>query len=294
MVSTAGKLFIATRLYTYLHVPERNIKYKGVFRLKTFTMNDLKIPIASLEIQCLGKGQQYATPVLVNEIKDIHIEHVAIKGGSTIVDSYRQGYKIIYLFIIGAGIVVAEEVSYEIVPESILLPNSVKRITIQAAKNNTLHYLRISSKLTDQDLVCLKGFPTENTRKVYFKEFENCQSYTESIKSPNTVSRTILPNKYIPRIAMGTVQTKGPDKVGAHEHPMLEQIFLGLSKNKCTVYADSAKVDFSQHSLLHIPLGSRHSVSVEEDEVMYYVWMDFFLDSKGEEWLKTHIVNDSN
>ena len=46
--------------------------------------------------------------------------------------------------------------------------------------------------------------------------------------------------------------------------------------------------------MLHIPLGSSHSVTVEEDEIMYYVWMDFFLDKKGEEWLKTHKVNDDN
>jgi len=155
-----------------------------------------------------------------------------------------------------------------------------------------LHYLKISSKLTAQDQLDLKEFPIENTQKVYYAKFSDCQSYTEPIKSPNTISRTILPNKIIPRIAMGTVQTIGPDKVGAHEHPMLEQLFLGLSKNNCIVYADAAQINFLQHSVLHIPLGSTHSVSVEKDEVLYYVWMDFFLDKKGEEWLKTHIVNE--
>ena len=90
---------------------------------------------------------------------------------------------------------------------------------------------------------------------------------------------------------MGTVRTKGPDRVAPHDHPMLEQLFLGLSENNCTVYADDDHVDFPEHSILHIPLGSSHSVSVEKDEVMYYVWMDFFKDKKGEEWLNTHIVD---
>ena len=93
---------------------------------------------------------------------------------------------------------------------------------------------------------------------------------------------------------MGTVETKGPDKVAAHEHPMLEQLFLGLSKNNCIVYADDGKVDFPEYSVLHIPLGSRHSVSVEKDEVMYYVWMDFFIDKKGEQWLQTHKVDSDH
>jgi len=38
-------------------------------------------------------------------------------------------------------------------------------------------------------------------------------------------------------------------------------------------------------------LGSRHSVSVEKEETMYYVWMDFFIDKKGEDWLLTHHVD---
>jgi len=91
---------------------------------------------------------------------------------------------------------------------------------------------------------------------------------------------------------MGTVQTKGPDEVAAHKHPMLEQLFLGLSDNSCVVYADDASVEFPEHSLLHIPLGSSHSVSVKKDKILYYVWMDFFLDKQGEEWLQTHKVND--
>ena len=93
---------------------------------------------------------------------------------------------------------------------------------------------------------------------------------------------------------MGTVQTIGPDEVGAHRHPMLEQLFVGLSSNKCTVYADDEQVEFSQYAVLHIPLGSMHSVAVDKGEFLYYVWIDFFLDSKGEEWLKTHVVDQDS
>jgi hypothetical protein len=29
---------------------------------------------------------------------------------------------------------------------------------------------------------------------------------------------------------------------------------------------------------------------VADQHTMYYVWMDFFLNKEGEEWLKTHIT----
>ncbi|EAS19645.1 hypothetical protein FNJ87_15065 [Nonlabens mediterrranea] len=261
--------------------------------LLLFTSCIPEIPIEYLDTETSESSQPYSKTILDQEIKGIHVEHISITGSQPIIDQSVDGYKYIYLFIKGKGAVTADSKDYEIVPETIFLPNDIPSIRIQNTVRDTLHYLKISSLLTDQDFKDLKEFPKENTQQVYYAKFTDCKSYTEPIKSPNTVSRTILPNQYIPRIAMGTVQTTGPDRVGAHEHPMLEQLFLGLSDNNCTVYADDAQVDFPEYSVLHIPLGSSHSVSVEKDEVMYYVWMDFFRDKKGEEWLKTHNTNEN-
>lgn len=256
-------------------------------------MTNQEIPIVSLDTTLPVQLQQRSVPLLVNEIAGIDIEHISLAAGASIIDFADDGYKLIYLFIKGSGEVLADDQTFAIVPETVFLPNNIQSITINSAEQQALHYLRISSALSAQDQADLIEFPAEHTQEVYYAKFTDCQAYTEPIKSPNTVSRTILPNKIIPRIAMGTVQTIGPDAVGAHEHPMLEQLFLGLADNSCTVYADDAEVNFSEHSLLHIPLGSRHSVSVAQEKVMYYVWMDFFLDKKGEEWLKTHIVEEA-
>jgi quercetin dioxygenase-like cupin family protein len=254
-------------------------------------MTTQNIPIEQLVIE-LSKNQKYqTTAVLENEIKGIHIEHTVLAANSTLLDHSKDGYKSLYLFFKGNGHIHTANKNYTVLPETIFLPNILNQITINAG-DNTLEYLKITSKLSNEDLKDLNEFPTENTQQVYFTKFEDCQSYTEPIKSPNTISRTILPNKIIPRIAMGTVKTKGPDKVGEHKHPMLEQLFLGLSENKCTVYADGAQQQLTAYSLLHIPLGSTHSVSVDEGETLYYVWMDFFLNKEGEEWLKTHIVDN--
>ena len=210
-----------------------------IFSLIT-TMNSQEIPFEKLTTQLEKYSNLYSKSILTNEIAGIQVDHIALTGENAIVDYSKDGYKTIYLFVSGKGSAMAANTTYEIVPETILLPNIAKSITIKTAEKDTLHYVRIASKLTAQDLLDLKEFPIENTQKVYYAKFTDCKAYTEPIKSPNTISRTILPNKIIPRIAMGTVQTKGPDKVGAHAHPMLEQLFLGLSKNNCVVYADDA------------------------------------------------------
>jgi hypothetical protein len=57
---------------------------------------------------------------------------------------------------------------------------------------------------------------------------------------------------------------------------MLEQLFFGLPGNACMVTADDVEQTLGERVLLHIPLGSSHSVRVKEGRRMHYIWMDFF------------------
>ncbi|WP_159018452.1 cupin domain-containing protein [Algibacter sp. L3A6] len=247
-----------------------------------------EIPIKHLDMEMQENQQEQSKNILTDEIDGVTTEHITINSNITQKVDINDTHKTIYLFITGNATLTSGGKTYEIVPETIMLPNSVDDIEFKANENETLHYLKISVLQTELDIVDIKTFPKENVDTIYFKQFTDCESYTEPIKSPQTTSRTILPNKYIPRVAMGTVRTIGPDKVGAHVHGMLEQLFLGLTDNNSVVYADEAQVDFPEYSLLHIPRGSSHSVSVEADNEMYYVWMDFFVDKDGEAWLETH------
>lgn len=251
-----------------------------------------EIPIENLVMELKLDQQERKKTILNNEIDGVTSEHVTITSHVTKNVKVNKKHKTIYLFIKGYGNLTSGAKTYDIVPETIMLPNTVEDISFKPVKNDTLHYLKISVFQTELDIEDIKTFPKENTDNIYFAKFTDCKSYTEPIKSPQTTSRTILPNKYIPRVAMGTVKTIGPDAVGAHEHGMLEQLFLGLTHNQTIVYADEAQVDFPEYSLLHIPRGSSHSVSVNANNEMYYVWMDFFVDKDGEAWLKTHNTKD--
>ena len=246
------------------------------------------IAIDFLDLSNVRGSQHTSTAILNNCIDGISIEHIATTQDVELDDAHDTNLRTIYLFLKGTGKISVHDSDYAITPETIFLPNTVSAVAIKPKRGETLHYLKVSCTLTRQDLLELKQLPAKNTRDIYLTKFTDCQTYTESIKSETTVSRTILSNKFIPRIAMGTVQTMGPDMVEAHEHPMLQQLFLGLSGNECVVYADDSDIRFPQHSILHIPLGSKHSVAVADQQTMYYVWMDFFLDKQGELWLDTH------
>lgn len=246
------------------------------------------IVVQEFNMQITGDSQVFSEDVLNGELAETQIKHVAYAGPVTETVSLDDGYVNIFLFIRGTGMLKADTLSFSLEPETIAIPSAYSQVSFEVGENDTLHYLQFVKKLSREDLEDLKTFPEKNKYELYFTRFSDCEAYTEKIKSPNTVSRTVLPADIIPRVSLGTVETKGPDAVGAHEHAMLDQLFLGLTGNDITVHADEASASFGEYALLHIPIGSSHWATVEENKKMYYLWMDFFLTREGQEWLKTH------
>ncbi|TWT40844.1 hypothetical protein [Botrimarina hoheduenensis] len=241
-----------------------------------------------LDMQAPPTGAVRQDELLVDEIRGVKTSHLALTGPISHVVALPEGCDSVLLFVAGKGTLQAGQHTYDIDPESIAVPYSDDDFQIVVERGECLHCVHISKQLSAQDKEDRKSFVARGTAALYFKQFSDCEAYTEAIKSPKTISRTVLPKEHVPRVAMGTVLTTGPDRVGAHEHPMLDQLFLGLAKNQCTVHADDDQIQFPPFSILHIPLGSSHGVIVEEGRRMHYLWMDFFLTKEGLDWLKTH------
>ncbi len=260
------------------------------------SINGEEIRKQKLQMKLTDGKQIERETLLPGDISELNVEHITLAGPISYTEKTIENHETILIFIKGKGNLIVDNKSYTIVPETIALPFANSKVIINVSKGDTLHIVQMHKALSEQDVLDIKSYPLENRKGIYFTSFEDCEAYTEKIKSPNTVSRTVLPKDHIPRVAMGTVKTKGPDAVGAHEHPMLDQLFLGLAGSNVTVFADDASTQFKEFELLHIPIGSSHGVSVENNETMYYLWMDFFLTKQGEEWLKTHkkIKNDSD
>ncbi|MGQ1785630.1 hypothetical protein [Saccharicrinis sp. GN24d3] len=256
-----------------------------------------EIVVRDLQMQIPSGMHTFTEELLIGEIADTKIEHVAYVGPTEQTITLSDKNVTMFLFIKGNGTLHADSMTYGLVPESIAIPfDEISNLQFEVPAGEELHFVRFTKKLSDQDIEDMNNFPEENKYNLFFTRFADCESYTEKIKSPNTISRTVLPADIVPRVALGTVEAPGPDEVGAHKHAMLDQLFLGLTDNDFVVHADGASAQLKEYALLHIPIGSSHWVSVEENKKMYYMWMDFFLTKEGQEWLKTHkpVSTDKN
>jgi quercetin dioxygenase-like cupin family protein len=232
-------------------------------------------------------GRVETREVLPGEIRDVTTHLFSIQGSGRHIESANSDYEVIWLFLKGKGTLRTKGLTYEIEGETIARAPLAWAWQIDVPKGEALYGLRVRKLLSADDRLELRKFP-QNNAAPHVKKFSECPAYGEAIKSPKTVSRTLLPENYVPRVAMGTVETAGPDTVGAHRHPMLEQLFLGLKDNDITVSADEAEAHLTSFAILHIPLGSNHGARVSDGKKLHYVWMDFFTTKEGQEWLKMH------
>jgi quercetin dioxygenase-like cupin family protein len=222
-----------------------------------------------------------------DEIEGVDVRLVTLPASARYHPEPHPDDDVVWLFVAGTGMFQANGLRFEIQGETIARAVPGATCGVFASAQGVLRVVEVRKRLTPADRAELARFPEHNAAS-YVKTFGECPAYGESIKSAQTVSRTLLPESYVPRVAMGTVETVGPDRVAPHRHPMLEQLFLGLAENDVTVQADDASAAFDAFSLLHIPLGSNHGVQVTAGKKLRYVWMDFFITKEGQEWLKTH------
>ena len=219
--------------------------------------------------------------VLRGEIDGLRTISHSVAPGQTLQleTSAKKGR--VYLFTAGSGTADDGTTAHQIGEVALWAPCHGTPLTVEAT-DSPLLFLELVVDLSPADMDELER---NVARFPLLISYSDCKTYSERIKSDKTISRTLLPEYTFPRLCVGSVETTGDDRVAAHEHPMLEQLFLGLQDNDCVVHADAAELAFGAGVLLHIPLGSRHGVVVQAPNRLHYIWIDLFKNRDGMEWI---------
>lgn len=231
-------------------------------------------------------GAVFCRDLLPGEVQGVRTELVRITGPSHVTVQGEATVYVVLLGLAGAGTVSADGESFHISPESVVRLPLGKSHGLNVQAGGKLHCLRISKSI-DADDIAEVATNAKLHSDFYARTFLDCPVYNEDIKSAKTVNRMLLDEGMVPRFCMGTVETTGPDSVDGHCHRMLDQLFLGLRGCRCTVRADGSEAMLSENCLLHIPLGSNHSVSVDEGQILRYVWLDFFGSLEGQSYMSS-------
>lgn len=233
-------------------------------------------------------GGVFREKLLSGEIEGLDTCYTELSGNKKTTFQPEKNRLRILLFTHGSGKIRHEDANYNIEEVALFIPQ-IEREFHLSSWNGNLGFLEMVMSLAKKDQEYLEKranlFP-------YFIRYSQCTTYKELIKSPKTVNRTLLPEEIVPRLCIGSVMTSGPDKVAAHAHPMLEQLFFGLQGNDIEVFADEAKRRFIEGDLLHIPLGSMHGATVEAGKELHYIWIDLFNSMADMDYIKKHHIEE--
>jgi quercetin dioxygenase-like cupin family protein len=199
------------------------------------------------------------------------VYRVVGRGSPHAIEPCADDWKVFLVFA-GRGVITAADRAFTLEEKAVFVPGTGARCIVEA-DGAPVELLEIR---TDRLPADRHHEETLSGRAPWFQPYSRSTRYRESIKSAATINRTLLPVGIIPRLAMGSVEAKGPDRVEAHRHPELEQLFFGLPGNGCIVEIDGRDVAFPERALLRIPRGSLHGVRVDAGSTMHYVWLDFF------------------
>jgi len=246
----------------------------------------------NIETQTVSTSFQASKPegyirkeqVLPGEIKGLTIEYISVKGPFRIDESSLPGFYNVLLSLKGNACLSLSEGEIELNAKSISRIPLNQQYSIEIKNGDEFYCLGFKKQLDEQDSHLISQQPEKHS-SLYFKALADCPGYTEDIKSCKTINRMILPEGLVPRFCMGSVETTGPDLIMEHEHPMLDQLFFGLDNCKCTCVADGDQTILSENMMLHIPLGSKHFVSVAEGDTLAYIWLDFFFTLDGQKYM---------
>lgn len=118
------------------------------------------------------------------------------------------------------------------------------------------------------------------------QKYSECEQYWDASKTQKTINRIILEQENIPRLAMGSVESIGPDAVTPNNHPTVDQLFFTFSENETELIINNEKMNLGGNILLHIPLGADHGSDVAVGKHMHYIWCDFLLEDECVEYLR--------
>lgn len=251
--------------------------------------------IISVNFKSFPDGTFSHQELMSDEIEGVNMEILTMNGPFQYkTASSEESYEVL-LSLRGEGLINAEGKTCATKGIFVTRIPYATGYTLSTPFGKGVQYLRIKKLLDKSDKESIYKNRTAHSG-LYAKALTECPTYTEDIKSSKTENRMILPEGMVPRFCMGAVKTEGADHVDKHRHPMLDQIFLGLEECKCMCDADGDKALLEENMILHIPLGSNHSVSVKQGDTLFYIWMDFFLTIDGEKYMdqQHHIDSTQN
>ena len=214
--------------------------------------------------------------VLAETAPEISLEVCSLLPGETwFPEIYSKYEKMqIFVFTTTGGMIHVGNQFFAIDDQSVFIPDfDQDKIEIRAGEDE-LCFLHIQGPMIDVDrrqmLHCQYVLPR-------FVRFSDSILYTERFtqESGSRIwQHSVIAGRHLGRYTMGWVIGPGPDFVGTHVHPKIDQWYFMLGGSDFTYTAGDNKIHVVEGDISYTPHGTPHGSECGSDGYINYLWFE--------------------
>ena len=146
-------------------------------------------------------------------------------------------------------------------------------LTITAGPES-LEYIHIIGQMTEIDHRQMKNCRFVLPKMTYLSDsIEYTERFTQESGS-HVVSHSILAGRHLGRYTMGWNIGAGPDFIGQHIHPTIEQWYFMIDGSDFTYRAGDQNIHVEAGDISFTPHGTSHGSESDENGYINYVWFE--------------------
>ncbi len=238
-------------------------------------MQEIKIVKAS-EILFEYKDGYAETEILANTCPGIRICKCRLQAGvEKELEIYGENDKMQLLFFTTkSGVLKSGHKIYSIDDQAVFIPDfDREKVTLIAAEEE-MQFIRITGPMTEIDHRQMKNCQYVLPRFVRLREsIEYTERFTQESGS-KVVSHSIIAGRHLGRYTMGWNIGAGPDFIGQHTHPTLEQWYFMIDGSEFNYLAGGNVIPVGEGDVSFTPHGTSHGSECTKDGFINYVWFE--------------------
>lgn len=214
--------------------------------------------------------------ILAETCPEISLNLCLLKAGaSKEFDIYAREDKMqIFAFVGGNGMVQPGKNIFTIDEKSVFIPDFDRERIVVTAGDRDLEFIHIIGPMNETDRRQMEHCQYVLPR---FVKFSQVIQYTERFTQESGAKvkqHSVIAGRHLGRYTMGWVIGKGPDFVGQHTHPTLEQWYFMLDGADFTYDAGETSVDVAAGDVSFTPHGTSHGSTCRDDGFIHYIWFE--------------------
>ena len=205
-----------------------------------------------------------------------HAQKCTLKAG------FSRGFKTysleermqIFTFASGLGIIKAGKKIFPIDEQSVFIPDFDQDKLEITAGDTDIEFIHITGTMNDTDRRQMSHCQYVLPRFVRFSEaIQYTERFTQE-SGAKVKQHSVIAGRHLGRYTMGWVIGKGPDFVGQHTHPSLEQWYFMLQGADFTYDAGDRSIAVKEGDVSFTPHGTSHGSTCKEEGFINYVWFE--------------------